>query len=83
VSLALRIDTGTVPLSHSIYHTQALTQEGDQMVPLVDPSYNEAQRSNGVVSLACMPAMSTVTNMYFTGNASRDIVKQVRALKMH
>lgn len=57
---------------------QASASIDNSVVPMLDPTYQEAKRASGIVSLACMPAMSSATNISFSGSASRSTVKSVR-----
>jgi len=48
----------------------------DKQAILFDPTYKEARSAQGSLALACMPAMSSSTNLIFEGIASRDLLKQ-------
>ena len=63
--------------------SQALASISDQTVALVDPTYQEAKHANGIITLACMPAMSSATNISFSGSASRAVVKEVGSLSLN
>lgn len=55
-------------------------QEAMYQTPfLLDPSADEDSRiASGLVSLACIPAMGTVTNLSIQGQISRSATKEVR-----
>jgi hypothetical protein len=57
--------------THDIYRTPLL----------LDPTATEMkERATGLISLACIPAMGTTTNVSMLGECSRAATKQVRPL---
>ncbi|CAD6577530.1 MAG: hypothetical protein CYPHOPRED_000264 [Cyphobasidiales sp. Tagirdzhanova-0007] len=50
---------------------------GNQNTILLDPTYAESTRSQGILTLSCMPAMSSATNVSFQGSVSRALFKEV------
>lgn len=57
-----------------------LDTDDNSVTLLIDPTSEEYkhEQSQGLLSIACLPAMGTVTNLSFQGDLSRDAVKQVR-----
>lgn len=72
----LRTTLGEVKLN-KLHLSQGLcAQEDGQHIQLVDPTYSEAKQSDGLLSMAFIPAMATVTGTSFNGSAPRAVVKE-------